>query len=71
MKDDQTLGQSVSRLSDALRAAHPEVDWRGIIGFRNVLVHDYLGINLTRVWEIAENELPGLREKVTAILKSL
>ena len=71
LRNLQTLGQSVSRLSDALRAAHPEVDWRGIIGFRNVLVHDYLGINLTRVWEIVENELPGLREKVTAILKTL
>jgi len=45
----QTIGQSVSRLSDTLREAHPEINWRSIIGLRNVLVPDYLGINLERI----------------------
>ena len=67
----QTLGQSVLKISDALKAPHPEVDWRSIVGFRNVLVHDYLGINLIRVWQIVENDLPDLKQKITAILKSI
>lgn len=67
----QTLGQSVLRISEALKAQHPEADWRSIVGFRNVLVHDYLGINLTRVWEIVEDDLPDLKQKIIAILKGL
>lgn len=49
LRNLQTIGQSVSRLSEALREARPEVNWRSIIGLRNVLVHDYLGINLERI----------------------
>ena len=42
LRNLQTLAESTQRLSNALKAAHPEVNWRDISGFRNVLVHDYL-----------------------------
>ena len=67
----QTLGQSALKLSDALKSAHSEVDWKSIVGLRNVLVHDYLGVNVTRIWEIVERDLPDLKKKVTAIQGSL
>jgi uncharacterized protein with HEPN domain len=41
----QTMTESTQRLSDTLKAAHPDVEWRRIIAFRNILVHDYLGID--------------------------
>ena len=63
----QTLGQSVLKLSDAFKSAHPAVDWKSIIGLRNVLVHDYLGVSVTRIWETVERDLPDLKAKVTAI----
>ena len=63
----QTLGQSVLKLSDALKASHPEVDWKSIVGFRNVLVHDYLGISVARVWEIVERDVPDLQAKLAKI----
>lgn len=44
LRNLQTLGQSAGRLSDTLRDSRPEVNWRGIIGLRNILIHDYLGI---------------------------
>jgi len=56
LRNLQVLSESIQRLSAGLKATHPEVDWRGISGFRNVLVHDYLGINLIRVWEIVEDD---------------
>ena len=63
----QTLAESTQRIGDHLRSLHPEVEWRAISGFRNVLVHDYLGINLERVWEIVSVHLPVLGSQMEAI----
>jgi uncharacterized protein with HEPN domain len=71
LRNLQTFSESTQRLSSDLKAAHPEVDWRGISGLRNILVHDYLGINLVRVWEIVEHDLPLLKRQVERLLAEL
>jgi len=50
-----------------LKEAHPEVPWESISGFRNVLIHDYLGISLERIWEIIERDLPIFRASLEAM----
>ena len=67
LRNLQTLAESTQRISGHLRALHPEVDWRAIAGFRNVLVHDYLGINLKRIWEIVSVHLPVLGSQMETI----
>ena len=67
----QTLGESARRISEPLKAKYPEVEWRSILGFRNVLVHDYLAVDLQRVWEIVEQDLPDLKKKIQRILGDL
>ena len=67
----QLLAESTQRLSPDLKEQHPEVDWRGIAGFRNVLVHEYLGVNLVRVWQIVKADLPDLKKRMQDILASL
>lgn len=67
LRNLQTLAESTQRIGDRLKALHPEVDWRAIAGFRNVLVHDYLGINLARVWEIVSVHLPALESQMRVI----
>ena len=67
LRNFQTLAESTQLISERLKALHPEVDWRAIAGFRNVLVHDYLGINLARVWEIVSVHLPALESQMQAI----
>ena len=71
LRNLQTLAESTQRLSSVLKAKHPEVDWAAIAGFRNVLVHDYLGVNITRVWEIVERDIPDVKTKVAAMLAEL
>jgi uncharacterized protein with HEPN domain len=56
----QTLAESTKRLSVRLKKLHPEVSWQAIAGLRNILVHDYLGVKLQRIWEIIERDLPIL-----------
>jgi uncharacterized protein with HEPN domain len=67
LRNLQTLAESTQRISDGLKILHPEVGWRSIAGFRNVLVHDYLGINLNRIWEIVAVHLPVLGAQMEAI----
>ena len=67
LRNLQILAESTQRISDHMKARHPEVDWRAIAGFRNILVHDYLGINLERVWEIVSIHLLALNSQMEAI----
>ena len=63
------LSESTQRISRILKIKHPDVDWSAIWGFRNVVVHDYLGIDLKQIWNIISNDLPALHEKVKIILE--
>jgi uncharacterized protein with HEPN domain len=54
-----------------LRAQHPEADWRAIIAFRNVVVHDYLGTDLNQIWNIVEHDLPDLKHTIATMLDEL
>lgn len=56
----QTLTESSQRLSDSIKATEPQVPWRELAGFRNVIVHGYLGIDLEAVWLVVEQDLPPL-----------
>jgi uncharacterized protein with HEPN domain len=71
LRNLQTLAESTQRLSDRAKAKHPEADWYKIAGFRNVLVHDYLGVDLDRAWLIVERELPRLKQTIEAMQQEL
>ena len=65
----QTMAESTQRLSEDFKAGVTEVDWRALSGFRNVLVHEYLGgIDLERTWDIVENYLPDFERVIVAKL---
>lgn len=57
----ETLADAASHLSDALAARHPEIPWRQISDFRNVLAHGYADIRLDRVWGVIVADLPTLK----------
>ena len=69
LRNLQVLSESTQRLSVGIRDAYPKVDWQGIHGFRNVLVHEYLGISLERVWEIVSRDLPDLKREVLRMIE--
>jgi uncharacterized protein with HEPN domain len=71
LRNLQTLAESTQRLSDGIRSTREDVDWRRIAGFRNILVHDYLGVDIDHVWGIVANELPMLKVAVADMLRRL
>ena len=62
LRNLQIMAESTQRLSEEFKNTRPAVDWRKISGLRNILVHDYLGIDLETVWNILARDLPGLKK---------
>ena len=56
----QTLAESSQRLPEPMKINQPEIPWRDISGFRNILVHDYLGLDLEMIWSVVDQDLPAL-----------
>jgi uncharacterized protein with HEPN domain len=67
----QTLTESSQRLSDEIKGSEPQIPWRELAGFRNVIVHGYLGVDLGAVWLVVEQDLPPLSEAVDRMLMQL
>jgi len=66
-----TIGEIVDRLSKELKDAHPEIDWQDIKGLRNIVAHDYLGVDAEEVWQIIKDELPSLKTNISRMLEHL
>jgi uncharacterized protein with HEPN domain len=64
----QILGEAAARLSDEFQEKHPDIPWFKITGMRNILVHDYFGIDIEAVWSVVENDLPVLYDQIRKLL---
>jgi uncharacterized protein with HEPN domain len=64
----EIIGEATKHLSEELRSQHNAVPWRRIAGLRDVLIHDYMGVDLPAVWEITQNDLPELKRHISIIL---
>jgi uncharacterized protein with HEPN domain len=71
LRNLQTLAEAAQRLSDSVKAKRADIDWRRIVAFRNVLVHDYLGIDMERIWQIVQDDVPRLKSAVISLIQEM
>ncbi len=71
LRNFEVIGEAAKRLDEVYRASHPEIPWRAIAGLRDVLIHQYEGVDLERVWAIVEKDLPGLKQSIAGLLPPL
>lgn len=63
------IGESVARLSEEFKENESQIPWLKIKGFRNIVVHDYFGVDAEEVWQIIENKIPDLKTHILKLIK--
>lgn len=71
IREFEIIGEAVGKLPEVLKVQYPEVSWREIKDFRNILIHEYFGVDLRIVWNTVQQDLPVLLKAVTSILAGL
>lgn len=69
MRRIEVIGEAAKRLPSEFKETYPEIPWKQIGSMRDVLIHEYFGVNLERVWGTVKEDLPELREKILKILE--
>ena len=64
----EIIGEAAVQLSDEYKHSHPEIPWRRLADFRNVLIHEYFAIDPQLVWEIIEKDLPTLKKQIETLV---
>lgn len=62
------IGEMADKLSDDFKKKHDEIEWIKIKGFRNIVAHDYFGIDAEEVWQIIKNKIPKLKADIQKLL---
>nr|MBI1231769.1 DUF86 domain-containing protein [Cytophagales bacterium] len=63
------IGEAVGRLSEQLKEKEQQIPWTKIKAFRNIVAHDYFGVDAEEVWQIIKNNLPELSTQIKKIIK--
>jgi len=60
----EIIGEATKKVRGDFRATHPTVEWRAMAGMRDVLIHDYFGVDFELVWDVVRNRVPELRARL-------
>lgn len=71
LREFEIIGEAIGKLPVSLKKQHPEIYWQDIKDFRNLLIHEYFGVDIEIVWNIVKQDLPSLVEVVSKIIESL
>src|SRR5690242_19194472 len=67
----QIIGEAVSHIAPQVKQQYPNISWRDIAGMRNIIVHEYFGVDLELVWDTIQLDLPNLKSVAEELLKKV
>jgi uncharacterized protein with HEPN domain len=67
----EIIGEAVKNVDEDFRSRYPEIPWKKIAGLRDVLIHEYFGVSLKRVWRVIKLDLVDLKSKVSQIWEEI
>lgn len=65
----EVIGEAVRNLPDSFKKKHSEIPWKKIAGLRDVLIHEYFGVDMELVWKIANKDIPKLKKQIKNLLE--
>jgi len=67
----EIIGEAVKKISAETRAAAKNIPWKQIAGLRDILIHEYFGVDIKLVWKVIQKDLPELKKNMSALLKGI
>lgn len=67
----EIIGEAAGRLQGAIQAESPDIEWRKIVGLRNILIHEYFGVSLPLIWDVIQSKLDPLESSCRILLNQL
>lgn len=65
----EIIGEAAKNMPPELKEKHSDIPWRQMAGIRDVLIHEYFGVDLHLLWNVVKKDLPGLKHKISNILE--
>jgi uncharacterized protein with HEPN domain len=67
----EVIGEAVKRVPEDVRLRHASIPWREIAETRNILIHEYYGVDLELMWATVTSRIPELKDEVVAIIEEM